>query len=229
MPHRAPSASGRNLSAKRWPTVLFVLATVSVISPTAGEDFRIADFAVSNGVLHFTATWPSDDPPPDGFLDLYCRTNLSHGAARILHTETNAVAPLSFSVDASALRDVPAAFFLLGTRADADGDSIPDAWELANGLDPTDPADSVRDDDCDGLANLHELWHGTDPHAPDGADTALPVLARSVDARLAGKAPATALPYFLGYPQTAPRFTKRSSRAIRRTRSSFCSATSRSC
>lgn len=180
-------------------------------------------------MLHFTATWPSDDPPPDGFLDLYCRTNLSHGAARILHTETNAVAPLSFSVDASALRDVPAAFFLLGTRADADGDSIPDAWELANGLDPTDPADSVRDDDCDGLANLHELWHGTDPHAPDGADTALPVLARSVDARLAGKAPATALPYFLGYPQTAPRFTKRSSRAIRRTRSSFCSATSRSC
>ncbi len=189
---------------KRWPTVLFVLATVSAISPTAGEDFRIADFAVSNGVLHFTATWPSDDPPPGGFLDLYCRTNLSHGGARIVHSEGGAGEPShSFAVDASALRDVPAAFFLLGTRADADGDSIPDAWELANGLDPTDPADSVRDDDCDGLANLHELWHGTDPHAPDGADTALAVLARSVDARLAGKAPATALPYFLVYPQTA--------------------------
>ena len=156
---------------KRWPTVLFVLATVSAISPTAGEDFRIADFAVSNGVLHFTATWPSDDPPPDGFLDLYCRTNLSHGAARILHTETNAVAPLSFAIGEDAVPEGCAAFFRLGTRVDADGDAMPDAWEIGNGLDPADPTDSVRDDDCDGLANLHELWHGTDPHAPDGADT----------------------------------------------------------
>ena len=186
---------------KRSPIVLFVLATVSAISPTAAEEFRIADFAVSNGVLHFTATWPSDDPPPDGFLDLYCRTNLSHGGARIVHREGGAgESPHSFAVDASALRDAPAAFFLLGTRVDADGDAMPDAWELGNGLDPTDPADSVRDDDGDGLANLHEFWHGTDPHAPDAADTALAVLARSVDARLAGKSPATALPYFLGYP-----------------------------
>ncbi len=172
---------------------------VGAIAPATAEEFRFTDFSVSNGVLRFDATWPAEDAPPGGIVDLYCRTNLAHGATRILHTETNAVAPLSFAIGEA---DVPSgsAFFRLGSRVDADGDAMPDAWELGNGLDPGDPADSVRDDDGDGLVNLHEFWHGTDPHAPDGADTALAVFARSIDARLAGKTPATALPYFLGYP-----------------------------
>ena len=188
---------------KRWPTILFLAAAVGTVASAAAEEFRFTDFAASNGVLRFDATWPAEEPPPGWIVDLYCRTNLAHGAARILHTETNAVAPLSFAIGEDAVPEGCAAFFRLGSRVDADGDAMPDAWEIGNGLDPADPTDSVRDDDGDGLANLHELWHGTDPHAPDGADTALAVLARSVDARLAGKAPATALPYFLGYPQTA--------------------------
>ena len=185
---------------KRWPTILFFAAAVGAIAPAAAEEFRFTDFVVSNGVLRFDATWAAENSPTGGVVDLYCRTNLAHGAARILHTETNAVAPLSFAIDEEAVPAGGVAFFLLGTRVDADRDSMPDAWEIGNGLDPGDPADSVRDDDGDGLANLHEFWHGTDPHAPDGADTALAVFARSVDARLAGKTPATALPYFLGYP-----------------------------
>ena len=188
---------------KRWPTILFLAAAVGTVASAAAEEFRFTDFAASNGVLRFDATWPAEEPPPGGIVDLYCRTNLAHGAARILHTETNAVAPLSFAIGEDAVPEGCAAFFRLGSRVDADGDAMPDAWEIGNGLDPADPTDSVRDDDGDGLANLHEHWHGTDPHAPDGADTARAVLARSVDARLAGKAPATALPYFLGYPQTA--------------------------
>lgn len=185
---------------KRWSTILFVAAAVGAVAPAVAEEFRFTDFAASNGVLRFDATWAAEDPPPGGIVDLYCRTNLAHGAVRILHTETNAVAPLSFAIDEDAVPGDGAAFFLLGTRVDADHDSMPDAWELALGLDPADPTDSVRDDDGDGLANLHEFWHGTDPHAPDAADTALAVLASSVDARLAGKSPATALPFFLGYP-----------------------------
>jgi hypothetical protein len=172
---------------------------VGAIAPATAEEFRFTDFSVSNGVLRFDATWPAEDAPPGGIVDLYCRTNLAHGATRILHTETNAVAPLSFAIGEA---DVPSgsAFFRLGSRVDADGDAMPDAWELGNGLDPGDPADSVRDDDGDGLVNLHEFWHGTDPHAPDAADTALAALACSVDSRITGKTPATALPYFLGYP-----------------------------
>ena len=188
---------------KRWPTILFLAAAVGTVASAAAEEFRFTDFAASNGVLRFDATWPAEEPPPGGIVDLYCRTNLAHGAARILHTETNAVAPLSFAIGEDAVPEGCAAFFRLGSRVDADGDAMPDAWEIGNGLAPADPTDSVRDDDGDGLANLHEFWHGTDPHAPDGVDTALAVIARSVDARLAGKAPATALPYFLDYPQTA--------------------------
>ena len=34
---------------------------------------------------------------------------------------------------------------------DSDNDGILDGWELANGLDPTDPYDAMLDPDSDGL------------------------------------------------------------------------------
>jgi len=47
------------------------------------------------------------------------------------------------------------------------GDGIPDDWKIAHGLDPKDPGVAGRDDDNDGLTNLEEYQHGTDPHNPD--------------------------------------------------------------
>jgi hypothetical protein len=46
---------------------------------------------------------------------------------------------------------------------DGDGDGIPDAWELAYGLDPRSNADAALDADGDGVSNLHEFISGTDP------------------------------------------------------------------
>jgi len=50
---------------------------------------------------------------------------------------------------------------------DSDGDGLPDAWEIANGLDPHD-ATGVNgangDPDGDGLTNMQEYLAGTDPH-----------------------------------------------------------------
>ena len=46
---------------------------------------------------------------------------------------------------------------------DRDGDGLPNDWEVANGLDPDDPADAALDTDGDGLADLAEFQQGSDP------------------------------------------------------------------
>jgi hypothetical protein len=55
---------------------------------------------------------------------------------------------------ALAAREVP---------ADGDHDGMPDAWELAHGLNPRDPADGKADADGDGYTNLEGYLNGTDP------------------------------------------------------------------
>jgi hypothetical protein len=61
-------------------------------------------------------------------------------------------------------------FILAG---DSDDDGIPDDVELANGLDPNNPADSLEDPDGDALATGDELNLGTDPFDPDTDDDTL--------------------------------------------------------
>ena len=87
---------------------------------------------------------------------------------------------------------------------DADRDSIPDAWEVGNGMSPTNSLDAREDWDGDGLINLHEYWTGCCPTNSDGQTTLLSVLCRSVDDRLAGKTPSVALPLYNGYPMYGP-------------------------
>ena len=55
------------------------------------------------------------------------------------------------------------ALITITTLADTDGDRIPDEWETAYGLSPTDPLDAQRDADGDGLFNGGEYIAGTDP------------------------------------------------------------------
>ena len=47
--------------------------------------------------------------------------------------------------------------------ADADRDGMPDAWELAHGLNPADPADRNTDRDADGYTNLEEYLNSLCP------------------------------------------------------------------
>ena len=57
---------------------------------------------------------------------------------------------------------------------DADNDGLPDAYELANGLDPNNSADASADSDDDGLSTLAEFTAGTDPRRTDGDGDGLP-------------------------------------------------------
>lgn len=50
---------------------------------------------------------------------------------------------------------------------DEDGDGIPGYFERLYGLNPFDPTDADDDPDGDGLTNLEEYRHGTDPRNPD--------------------------------------------------------------
>lgn len=82
---------------------------------------------------------------------------------------------------------------------DADGDGLPDIWEIDHGLSPENADDALEDFDCDGLVNLHEYWASSDPNTFDATNTLLSVCAMSVDNRLTGKDPTKALHKFSDY------------------------------
>ena len=54
-------------------------------------------------------------------------------------------------------------FATITTLADSDGDGLPDAWETAYGLSPTNAVDRLADSDGDGLPDWLEYQAGTDP------------------------------------------------------------------
>ena len=69
---------------------------------------------------------------------------------------------------------------------DADHNELPDWWEFETGLSLlAENHGATADNDYDGLINLYEFWTGCNPLSPDGTNSLLSVLSRSVDDRIA--------------------------------------------
>jgi hypothetical protein len=78
---------------------------------------------------------------------------------------------------------------------DANADGLLDWWQLYHRLDDG----AYADTDCDGLINLHEYWAGCDPLVPDGSNTLLSVMSRSVDDLIASASSIDSLHRFENY------------------------------
>jgi hypothetical protein len=96
-------------------------------------------------------------------VTLQASENFTSGAWSGSLTLTNAAANVYlYAVDALGHSGTSAVFQVVAY--DSDNDGMDDAWELANGLDPNNPADTALDSDGDGHRNLLEYLAGTNPH-----------------------------------------------------------------
>lgn len=69
--------------------------------------------------------------------------------------------------DVLTMAQAPRRFIRLWVDNDADGDGLPDSWELLHGLSPVYAGDGVADFDGDGRSNYQEMLDGTDPLTAD--------------------------------------------------------------
>jgi len=92
-------------------------------------------------------------------------TVLVNGDTRVELDETFFV-NLSNPTNAILSRGQAVGTILNDDLLDSDGDGMPDAFEIANHLNPYDPTDAALDADGDGVTNLQEYQAGTDPNDP---------------------------------------------------------------
>jgi hypothetical protein len=140
-----------------------IATNVAIYGPYSGKlanssdsiELKKPDLPDTNGVVPYimveqitygdVAPWP---PAADGFGSSLHRVSL----------EGYGNDPTNWVAAPPALGTPPS--------GDSDGDGMPDAWEIANGFDRTNPADAALDFDGDGSTNLGEYEAGTDPRSP---------------------------------------------------------------
>ncbi|MEO7678364.1 MAG: Ig-like domain-containing protein, partial [Verrucomicrobiota bacterium] len=107
---------------------------------------------VSAGTTNVTATFALPETGAQATISIVAANDSAF-------TEPFALAPLTVN--------------LLAPTGDADGDGLPDSYEIANNLDPF-RNDASEDPDNDGLTNLQEFQRGTNPHLSDTDGDGIP-------------------------------------------------------
>ncbi|MBI3879372.1 MAG: M36 family metallopeptidase, partial [Verrucomicrobia bacterium] len=129
-----------------------------VIPQNAATNLALAGFDADGQTLTFAIT----TVPTNGLLAAVAATNFlftytpGHAFAGADH--------FNYAVSDGLATSAPALVSITVTNlTDTDGDGIPDAWEIAHGLNPN-VNDANLDPDQDGFTNLQEYLANTDPH-----------------------------------------------------------------
>ncbi len=118
----------------------------------------------------FRPDFPIQEPDPDaGFVPYFLAEEVDYDDDEPWPTLSDENGEYLIRRDLTAYGDDPANWISSsasdnGAESDGDQDGIPDAWELANGLDPSDSKDAAIDLDLDGVPNIGEYVANTDPN-----------------------------------------------------------------
>jgi hypothetical protein len=112
---------------------------------------------------------PQPDPGPDaGFVPYILVDRVAYGDSSPWPASADGSGHSLHRVDLALFGSEPRNWIAFAPKpgsTDADGDALPDSWEMAHGLNPGSP-DSSADSDGDGLTNGEEYVSGTDPTDP---------------------------------------------------------------
>ena len=164
------------ISSTAFVTVVLPPTNLSVLP---GADAAFSVVVASPGLptrpARITYQWQFNGQPLTNVpsVDTNTIANVFHTTNTLLLTAVQPEQAGAYGVLITVITNVPIAPVLFsatlnvtGGFSDRDGDGMPDAWELAHGLNPDDPNDALTDADHDGMSNLAEYLAGTDPQDP---------------------------------------------------------------
>jgi len=164
----APDHTFYGMVRNEWGDPLEVSGAKVFIVSTNGVAATASVAASTEPGVNYRLTAPMDS---DRSLktDLTSAGSLRENQAFQLKVQIGAITYLPIEMVVSAPIGEPAGNTRLDLTlgVDSDGDGLPDAWEIANGLNPNDPNDADGDADGDGLSNRNEYLAGTFPLDPN--------------------------------------------------------------